>query len=81
MAMLRELSNFRDGYAGRLLSSAIALAVSYLTWYAWRFYLHPMLYPREPKQYPYWIPGKSHVLNNLPTPVLLAGSAGRLRVH
>jgi hypothetical protein len=27
MAMLRELSNFREGYAGHLLSTAIALAI------------------------------------------------------
>ncbi len=59
MAMLWELSNFCQGYAGHLLSTAIALAISYLTWYAWRFYRHPILCPREPKQYPYWVPSKS----------------------
>lgn len=34
-----------------------ALPLLWLAWRAWRFSIIPALYPDEPKELPYWIPG------------------------
>lgn len=38
----------------------ILLITAWLTWYVWRFTICPAMYPREPKQMPYWLPGRIH---------------------
>jgi hypothetical protein len=35
------------------------LLLTYLTWRFWRFTLSPMLYPNDPREFPYWIPCKN----------------------
>lgn len=34
------------------------LGVLYLAWRLWAFELHPLFHPTEPKELPYWLPGK-----------------------
>lgn len=43
-------------YTALLLSGAAL-------WRLWKFTVYPALHPREPKELPYWIPGKHIVLD------------------
>lgn len=38
---------------------AVACFAVLLLWRLWRFTVEPLIYPNEPKTYPYWIPCKS----------------------
>lgn len=43
-------------------ASAIALgAITLLSWRIYRFTITPMIYPDDPKELPYWIPGVGHL--------------------
>lgn len=39
--------------------SSISIVVILALWRVWRFNLSPILYSTDPKELPYWIPGKS----------------------
>jgi hypothetical protein len=40
--------------------SSISLgAIALVAWRIYRFTIVPMMYPDDPKELPYWIPGKS----------------------
>ena len=50
----------QDLYGYKQMARAIIGCVSvYLLWRFWKFSLTPYFYPDEPKELPYWIPGKS----------------------
>jgi hypothetical protein len=36
---------------------ALACIVLLLAWRIWRFTITPIIYPDDPKELPYWIPG------------------------
>ncbi|EDN95674.1 hypothetical protein SS1G_11553 [Sclerotinia sclerotiorum 1980 UF-70] len=40
-------------------SSFLAVAITWATWRFWKFTLKPALYPEDPKEYPYFIPGQA----------------------
>ena len=42
-----------------------ALAVGLLLWRVWTFTLLPLLRPDDPKEVPYWIPGRCELLRHV----------------
>lgn len=50
-----------QGYL-RVLYIIATLALLLLTWRIWTFTILPVLHPQEPKQLPYWIPGRRILL-------------------
>lgn len=65
--MLTEIVERLRGLTHPLLPSLLVskyfvplyvLGVLYLAWRLWAFTLHPLFHPTEPKELPYWLPGK-----------------------
>jgi hypothetical protein len=47
------------------LLAIVALAVGLLLWRVWTFTLLPLLRPDDPKEVPYWIPGRCELLRHV----------------
>jgi hypothetical protein len=64
ISIMANLIN-NTSYAG--LQAAVTIAVSWLSWYIWKFVLKPKLYPNEPRELQYLIPSKvpSTILHQL----------------
>ncbi|KAF2820999.1 cytochrome P450, partial [Ophiobolus disseminans] len=45
------------------LQAVVALACGWLSWYSWKFFMSPLVYPDEPKELPYIFPVVGHTLS------------------